>query len=239
LASFAIRLLPSGGLLVAAGCTVQRFDPNGCLVQVYGADGAYHDYFSLALTADGQSFWVGDLSASNRFEIRSLYGALLTAPLAAGGAGLSVYGASTPVPAPCLAAGTLDAGFDPGAGSGQYSTVYGIARQCDGKFLIASEGSTPLLRLKPDGSQDTSFAPNIDNTVFAVIVQPDGKILIAGKFHQVNSQNNSYGLARLNSDGSSDLTFHTGQQLAGYYRAMALQSDGKILASHSVLGIKR
>ncbi len=88
-------------------------------------------------------------------------------------------------------------------------------------FLTATvPGQSPL-----DG-----FDPNADGGVRAVVVQPDGKILIAGYFTTVLgvARNN---IARLNPDGTLDEAFDPNVSGFGlsFVKAIALQPDGKIL----------
>ena len=80
-------------------------------------------------------------------------------------------------------------------------------------------------------SGDGKLVDTVTGTAYAVLVQPDGKILAGG----VNTATNRYSLIRYNPDGSRDTTF-SGDGLvegsttgAGLY-GMALQSDGKIVA---------
>ena len=82
------------------------------------------------------------------------------------------------------------------------------------------------------GEVDASFNTSAGRIgfVFAVVVQPDGKILLGGMFDNINGiPRNS--LARLNADGSLDATFNPGEGVAGgFVLSLALQPDGKILA---------
>jgi serralysin len=85
-----------------------------------------------------------------------------------------------------------------------------VTVQADGKIIIAGESSDNtafnVLRLNVDGSFDTSFSEDGKLTIqvpqgeknyaHSAIVQPDGKILIAGDV-----------ITRLNADGSLDTTF--------------------------------
>ena len=61
------------------------------------------------------------------------------------------------------------------------------------------------------GDVDLSFNPSLSANayVFAVTVQPDGKVLVGGQFTAVNgtSRNN---IARLNANGSLDSSFNPG-----------------------------
>jgi uncharacterized delta-60 repeat protein len=74
-----------------------------------------------------------------------------------------------------------------------------LCLQTDGKVLM--NASFGLERLNSDGSQDTSFTPTV-NSVNALAVQPDGRILLAGGFSVVNGTNLN-GIARLLGDSAS------------------------------------
>jgi uncharacterized delta-60 repeat protein len=70
------------------------------------------------------------------------------------------------------------------------------------------------------------FAPQPDNQVFAVAVQPDGRILVGGGFTTIVAQPRA-GLARLNADGSLDTTFNPTPD--GWVDSLLVLPDGKIL----------
>ena len=76
------------------------------------------------------------------------------------------------------------------------------------------------------GGLDPSFnAGNIaDARVNAVVIQPDGRIIIAGQL-SVGAPR----IARLNADGTPDINFIPGTGANGEILAVALQNDGKIL----------
>ena len=138
--------------------------------------------------------------------------------------------------------GVVDPSFASGGGI-DTGNVYDLARQPDGRIIVAGSfgkyngtARAGVARVLADGSLDTSFNPgtgvNAGATVYAALVQPDGKILIGGTFTSFNGVAREY-LARLNSDGSLDTGF-TGPNFIGttsyWVRALALQADGKILA---------
>lgn len=92
--------------------------------------------------------------------------------------------------------------------SGGYS-----AFQADGKILLI--GFEGLYRLHPDGMRDTSFQVRVNRFGYlsAVIVLPNGKIVIGGRFYEVRKvpftavrQNN---VAMLLPDGTVDPDFDT------------------------------
>jgi uncharacterized delta-60 repeat protein len=85
------------------------------------------------------------------------------------------------------------------------------------------------------GDVDLSFDPGsgVNGKVSAVAVQPDGKLVIGGRFTTVRGLART-NLARLNADGSGDASFNAGTASTGWFNlfALALQSDGKVLVGH-------
>lgn len=129
--------------------------------------------------------------------------------------------------------GSLDLSFNPSASS----YVNTLAIDNDNKILVGGEfitisGSTVnrFARLNPDGSLDATFntGTGFNDAVFSIIVQPDGKILVAGDFTQYNGANHRR-IIRLNEDGSVDATFNTGTGFISEAKRMLLLSDGRIL----------
>lgn len=63
-------------------------------------------------------------------------------------------------------------------------------------------------------------------------IQPDGKIIIGGAFTAYNGTLRNR-IARLNQDGTLDLTFNVGNGADGEVRSIAILSDGKIIIAGS------
>jgi uncharacterized delta-60 repeat protein len=130
--------------------------------------------------------------------------------------------------------GTVDTTFD--VGDGFDSTVMSIKVLTDGKILVGGSFFTfnsqqvgSLVRLNPDGTRDTSFAPLVAaSSVRDITVQPDGKILIVGGIITVNGTQRR-GIARLNADGTLDTTFNIGTGTTSSVYVVRLQTDGKVL----------
>lgn len=78
------------------------------------------------------------------------------------------------------------------------------------------------------GTVQADFQLETDDTVLALAVQPDGKILIGGRFYKVNGVNRGY-FARLHSDGTLDDGFNTRANADGLVRAIHLLDGGKML----------
>lgn len=154
--------------------------------------------------------------------------------------------------------GTLDGTFS-GDGMATIMTVYpsaakDVALQADGKIVVAGRsdsngGSFLLARLTSAGEMDTSFGtgglvytdfdPSNDDKAFAVLVQPDGKIVAAGVAYEGDSD---CGVVRYNSNGSLDPTFSGDGKVAigfggndGCYD-MALLDDGDLVIVGSNYG---
>ena len=98
-----------------------------------------------------------------------------------------------------------------------------IAIQPDGKILLAGdshdigvERTFTVVRLNPNGTLDNSFgvsgivrtyvvsSVNVDNQLFSIALQPDNKIVAAGRTLYTSSD---IAMVRYNADGSLDLSF--------------------------------
>ncbi|WP_158607195.1 PKD domain-containing protein [Pontibacter oryzae] len=75
-------------------------------------------------------------------------------------------------------------------------------------------------------------AEGFDNTVMAMAVQEDGKIIVGGNFTSYNSIPVGK-IARLNPDGTLDASFNRGMGFSGTVSTLAIQQDGKILVGGS------
>ncbi len=121
-------------------------------------------------------------------------------------------------------------------------SVVSIAPQPDGKVLVAGtalivDGQPGaggiVFRLNANGSLDTSFVhtaiPTGLQSVVAMDVQKDGKIMIAGNFSATQGGQTRVNIARLESDGSLDPSFATASDANGTVRDLKLQPDGRIV----------
>ncbi len=83
-----------------------------------------------------------------------------------------------------------------------------------------------------DGDRDPDFLSGINGAngdIYTTILQPDGKIIIGGDFTIYGGINSRNHIARLNVDGSLDMSFDPGSGANDYVRIAAVQSDGKII----------
>jgi uncharacterized delta-60 repeat protein len=147
--------------------------------------------------------------------------------------------------------GTLDTSFS-GDGKqfvnigGESDYAHALILQPDGKIVVVGEAFDPdtlfslfgAIRLNADGSLDTTFSGDGKQTIdfgtesssaWDAVLQPDGKIVMGGEM------NSDFALARLNTDGSLDLTFSDdGLTTADFGTleaalGLALGSDGRIV----------
>ncbi len=144
--------------------------------------------------------------------------------------------------------GSVDSSFTPAAAAGSDAAYQAgsLAVQSDGKVLVGGDfwtmngtNRSGIARLNSNGTLDTSFNPGtgIGSNggyrvgVKSIVVQSDGKVLIGGDFTAFDGTNR-HGVARLNANGSLDLTFDPGLVIGAQYprvESVAVQSDGKIL----------
>jgi uncharacterized delta-60 repeat protein len=159
--------------------------------------------------------------------------------------------------------GALDASLEPNNGGLLFPQYYGFGDNAANALALDSTGNLVLLgqtgnaptnfglqRITPAGALDTTFANAgrqvADFTEFvgsvdmadAVLVQPDGKILVAGSTSLLGNEGAS--LARYNTDGTLDRTFGNGGRIATSLLAnivdLVRRPDGRIVAVGSTPG---
>lgn len=116
------------------------------------------------------------------------------------------------------------------------TAVYAIAPLADGKVIIGGylDGGITghIARLNADGSEDVTFGKGtgFNGDVRALLLQPDGKILVGGSFTSYNSTACNR-LVRLNPNGAVDTAFVTasGGGADATVRALAMEAGGGIL----------
>ncbi len=123
-------------------------------------------------------------------------------------------------------------------------SVATIALQPDEKILVGGEFPSIAMRsvfnvarlVGVEAESDALFqvgagAGGYPNTVFAIAVQRDGKILIGGNFGHIAGIPRPY-FGRLNANGSPDTAFNSSlPPFASTVTAIAIQTDGKILVA--------
>ncbi|MEO6033813.1 MAG: Calx-beta domain-containing protein, partial [Verrucomicrobiota bacterium] len=131
--------------------------------------------------------------------------------------------------------GSLDTTFN--AGSGPDRSVRAITLQLDGKIVIGGlfenvNGVTlnHIARLESSGAVDSTFAPGLgaNDSVGAISLQADGKILLGGEFTRASGLNRNR-ITRLNPDGSVDPSINLGAGANSFVAALGVQAGGKII----------
>jgi uncharacterized delta-60 repeat protein len=139
--------------------------------------------------------------------------------------------------------GTVDLTYVPPTITG--GTIYALAPQTDNKLIVAGDftnvngvARSRLLRLNTDGSLDTNFMAVVitNGIIYALALQPDGKILAAGSFTSVNGRTRTR-IARFYSDGSLDLDFDAGVGPNNTVYAIGLQRDGRVIIGGSFTSV--
>ena len=240
------------GKIVAAGfCNdgsknefaLARYDSRGTLDSSFNSDGkltasirSYDDRInSMVIQADGKILVAGQSSNASFFDFA-----------------MARYTAD----------GYPDSSF---SGDGKLITTLGysesvcnsIAIQPDGKIVAAgsarnsSNADFALARYKTDGSLDNSLdgdgtvttAIGVDNDVaIAMVIQSDGKMILAGSSSRQQTINEDFSLVRYNTDGSTDNRFDNDGKLIVFLQSandvvtsMGVQRDGKlVVAGYSI-----
>jgi uncharacterized delta-60 repeat protein len=237
-----LALQPDGKLLLAGSCTnptesngsvstAVRFNTDGSLDSTFGRVGAVvlaGVPSTMALQGDGKI-------------------------VIAGGGSVSRYNAN----------GSVDSTFGIFGSAGGIGTAAAVAIEDDGKILVAGtfadqlsvipDGDFALVRYNSDGTVDQGFGTRggaladfftgtSSATAFAIAIQSNGDILVAGKAIQ-RSNPSEFALARFTRLGVLDATFGKGGVVTTSFgqtdsvAALALQTDGKIVAAGNSLSI--
>ncbi|MEC9022020.1 MAG: hypothetical protein VX597_00260, partial [Pseudomonadota bacterium] len=162
----------------------------------------------------------------------------------------NLVAAATPATTPAANEGIVEWGSSSFDDEGR-----GVVIQSDGKIVVAGtsydeqgvDRSFTVIRYNVDGTLDqsfgnggvalTDFPGDVSLTVGGggILLQPDGKILVAGRSSQ-DTTGSDFSVLRYNTDGTLDASFGTGGVVTtavgpGYDKAhgLALQSDGSIV----------
>jgi uncharacterized delta-60 repeat protein len=197
----ALAVQPDGKILVGQSRTIRRLLSNGSLDPAFNQPTLNGSVYSVAVLPDGRILIAGGFTVANN-EARG--GVLRLLP-----------------------DGTIDPSFNASPGLTFDDSPNVVATTPDGKVMIggyfAKVNNVPrshLARLNSDGTLDTSFNPEVRSNVYAMVVQPDGKVIAGGS-----------GLYRYNTDGVVDGSFNGGAPVtgSGAELALALRPDGKLL----------
>jgi uncharacterized delta-60 repeat protein len=234
----AVALQPDGKLVVAgrtniAGNTVfalARYNPNGGLDPAFGTGGlvttdfgSTDQAFAVALQGDGKIVTAGRRGSD-----------VIVARYNADGSVDSSFGSTT---------GRVITNF------GATEQALALVLQPDGKIVVAGRTNKPapngnfdfaLARYEAAGTLDltfgtaglvtTDFGGSVDRA-FAMALQPDGKLVVAG------DSDANFALARYNSNGSLDASFGSAGKVIMSFggidqaAAVTLQPDGKIVVA--------
>ncbi|HLM02479.1 MAG TPA: FG-GAP-like repeat-containing protein [Pyrinomonadaceae bacterium] len=149
-----------------------------------------------------------------------------------------------------MAAGEIDPSFNAGVFRHPAGAIQTVVAQPDGKVLIGGNFEIAngvlrggVVRLNTDGGTDLSFnPPSFSGTdgspvlINAIAVQSNGKIIVAGRFSQIDGVFINIPVVRLNADGSRDAGFNllpTGGTFTGFINDVDVRPDDKILIGGS------
>ncbi len=142
-------------------------------------------------------------------------------------------------------------------GAGGDDEAYSVAIQSDGKIVVAGYSNDghhndfAVARYTANGTLDVTFGAGGkvttavgsggDDRAYAVAIQGDGKIVVAGYSYDGSSNNDFFALVRYDAAGNLDGTFGTGGKVTTAFGSggeeddaaysIAIQSDGKIVVA--------
>ena len=133
--------------------------------------------------------------------------------------------------------GSVDTNFDLNLGTSD--TVRAIAIQSDGGILIGGDftnvngvAQNHIARLNSDGSLDATFTNNVgvgaNNTVQAIALQADNRIVLAGQFTSASGVTRNR-ITRLLPSGAVDATINFGDGANGTIDALVVQPADQML----------
>lgn len=242
--AFAVALQPDGKIVIG-GCSVTgsylfalvRYNPNGSLDTSFNGTGKVTTAFGVDA--------VGGAGIAVQGDGKIVMGGYT------GGAGIGDFALAR-----YNADGSLDTSFN---GTGKVTTNFGgnddvgrdMVLQPDGKIVqVGYSGpgaawDVGVARFNIDGTLDTSFngtgrvttpVGGAKDEADAVVVQPDGKVVVAG--YSGNGVNDDALVVRYTSAGALDTTFNGTGKLSlplgpgnDTLRSLALEADGRIVAS--------
>ncbi|MBL0424933.1 delta-60 repeat domain-containing protein [Ramlibacter alkalitolerans] len=248
--AYAVVVQPDGKIVAAGSAEVNAANANTRFTLVrYNPDGSLDSGFGTAGVVSTDFFGTENMAAAVAIQAD---GRIVVAGRTHDGIfrrfALARYSAD----------GSLDASFGTG---GKVTTSFfgfdngatGVVVQADGK-IVASGWADPggpnvqfaMARYNADGSLDAGFGTGgkvttdffgANDVGWSLLLQGDGKLVIAGLVLPSGFGSDVFGLVRYNTDGSLDTSFGAGGKTTLSFSfsrqrrlAAALQPDGKILA---------
>lgn len=228
-------------VMASAGSLDLTFAGTGVVIDSFAAYPSFHGENFVALMPDGRIVTAG-----------TIYYVINGTSIESFNFGLTRH----------LPSGALDKSFGTGGllvdtAIPQWTTLNALALQPDGRIVVVGTGRIGfknvllLIRYNEDGSRDSNFGLNgvvttdlspLQGEINAIAIQPDGRIVVAGRAIKivVNGDSPTYFvLARYGQNGDLDQTFGTNGivtttfELKASANAVALQTDGKIVAAGS------
>ncbi len=237
----AVAVQSDGKVLAGASGEIDYKGVNYTGLLRLNADGSIDTGFNVTLGNDGTVDFPG-IAENGAIQLQSDGKIIIAAGFS------SVNGTTQNTVARLNNDGSLDTSFVPSgfsglsnnsSGNNQILPTRAAAIQTDGKIVVAGRFNElsnsfvdqVVVRLNTDGSNDNTFnAPfHPSSEGFAVLLQPDGKILVSDEI---------LGLLRLNTDGSADTAFNptltSDDGAAGVVYSIGVLPGGQILVAGGV-----
>jgi uncharacterized delta-60 repeat protein len=228
---------------------VARYNADGSLDTAFGSGGHTVTDFTPALphnyASRGAQAYAVALQAQTDGTSKIVAAGMNISLVVSGTRGYGVYVDEAAL-ARYNADGTLDTTFGTNGlvVTQSIPRVYAMAVDGSGRIVTVGPGGT-VMRFTPNGALDTSFgtggvlSPNYGiNGVAGVVLQPDGKIVLAGAANlDPTTGTVQFVTARFNANGTADPMFGSGGVVtthlgtADVIGGVTIQGDGKIVVS--------
>jgi uncharacterized delta-60 repeat protein len=217
---YAIALQPDGQVMVAGDFT---FGPQPNFTQTYiarfSATGVLDTHFTPGVLCCGPA---RNIAVQSNGDV--LVGGYFT----------KVGNTSKSYFAQFTSSGTLNASFP---GGDITPLVASIVIAPDGSIYVNASGNDEILKYSATGTPIalSVHEATLDSGIDSFVLQPDGKLLIAGIFQTANGEGH-HGLARLNADGTLDTAFadlhfnFNSTDENGYVYGISAEANGDIVA---------
>ena len=223
---------------------IVRYNTDGSTDPLFGSNGR--------VTTDFAQLYDGILALAVQTDSRIIAAGAVAVESSGTAFGLARYLSNGALDPTFGTAGKVSTAF-----SNRGNIAYAVALQPDGKIVaggqacITSPANTcpdfALARYLPDGSLDTTFGTagkvttdlgTYNETIFALAIQPNGKIIAVGHAGSDQDHTSDFVIIRYNADGTLDADFGVGGKVATNFNgsqdvanAVILQGNGKIVVA--------
>ncbi len=231
----AVTALPNGKIIVGGSFSTFDGQAKRLLVQL-NADGSVDSTFTPPTFTAASDSTVESIAVQGdgNFVVGGRFATSVTAPFKSGICRVTNTGNLDPTFT------GVTQGAHTAGNPGSRGTVTEIKILSDETMFVAGNFTAfnntsrgRIAKLTSNGELAADFAPVCNNTIWAILPQPDGKLLVGGEFSTINGDP-ANSLARLLANGMTDSGFQVGATSAMPVWDLALQANGQVVFGSDV-----